>query len=142
MYGHILSSCKKRGKYGVARCKSIAAATVNKRRSREGRALGSVSRETGLGRVSSECMKWVWRTLPDPYTLDPDEPGLSPEERARRWDMHAFLPGPGAPGHRYRECLQWRSAPLGTLSYRRGFAARLLPVVAPAGLVLLIRNLP
>ena len=41
-YGHILASCRKRGRYGVARCKSIAAATVNKRRGREGRSLSGL----------------------------------------------------------------------------------------------------
>jgi hypothetical protein len=41
-YGHILKSCKKRGSYGVKRCKSIAAATVNKRRRKEGRTLSGM----------------------------------------------------------------------------------------------------
>ena len=39
-YGHILRSCRSRGQYGAKRCKSIAAATVNTARQREGRTLG------------------------------------------------------------------------------------------------------
>lgn len=42
MYGHIVKSCKKRGRYGLKRCKSIAAATVNKRRRKEGRTLSGL----------------------------------------------------------------------------------------------------
>lgn len=42
MYGHILRSCGRRGRYGVQRCKSIAAATVNKTRRREGRTLSGL----------------------------------------------------------------------------------------------------
>jgi hypothetical protein len=42
-YKHILKSCKKRGRYGVARCKRIAGATVNKTRRQEGRTLDGLS---------------------------------------------------------------------------------------------------
>lgn len=42
-YGHILASCRKQGRYGVSRCKSIAAATVNKNRRRQGRTLSGLS---------------------------------------------------------------------------------------------------
>lgn len=42
-YGHILTSCRKRGQYGEKRCKHIAAATVNKQRRLEGRTLGEGS---------------------------------------------------------------------------------------------------
>lgn len=39
-YKHILKSCTARGRYGKARCKRIAGATVNKTRRKEGRTLG------------------------------------------------------------------------------------------------------
>lgn len=39
MYQHILDSCMSRGKKGEKTCKRIAAATVNKQRRTEGRAL-------------------------------------------------------------------------------------------------------
>lgn len=38
-YTAIVRSCTKRGRYGVKRCKTLAAATVNKTRRREGRTL-------------------------------------------------------------------------------------------------------
>lgn len=40
-YAHILTSCRARGR-GLQTCKRIAAATVNKRRSAEGRTLGGL----------------------------------------------------------------------------------------------------
>lgn len=38
-YGHILKSCRSRGRYDMQRCKAIAGATVNTTRRREGRTL-------------------------------------------------------------------------------------------------------
>ena len=43
-YGHILKSCR----HGAKRCKSIAGATVNKTRSREGRTLSGVEENRSL----------------------------------------------------------------------------------------------
>jgi hypothetical protein len=91
-YGHILASCRKRGRYGVARCKSIAAATVNKRRGREGRALGSVSRETGLGALLPR------RRAGEPYLSDCRERVLVNEELGPKdhpdWECTEELPEP------------------------------------------------
>jgi hypothetical protein len=41
-YGHILASCQRRGRYGKARCKSIAGATVNRTRRQQGRTLSNM----------------------------------------------------------------------------------------------------
>ncbi len=42
MYGHIVASCRQRGRHSPKRCKRIAAATVNKARRREGRTLNGL----------------------------------------------------------------------------------------------------
>ncbi len=41
-YSAIVDSCEGRGRYSMKRCKSMAAATVNKRRAREGRTLSGI----------------------------------------------------------------------------------------------------
>ena len=57
-YGHILKSCRQRGRYGTGRCKSIAAATVNKTRSREGRTLGGFGAVRRRNGPAKRCLKW------------------------------------------------------------------------------------
>lgn len=46
-FGHIFQSCRRQGRYGLRRCKSIAGATVNKQRNREGRTYNYVGGRLG-----------------------------------------------------------------------------------------------
>ena len=62
-YAHILTSCASRGR-GLQTCKRIAAATVNKRRSAEGRTLGglegaALEHEANARRAYGEALKRV-----------------------------------------------------------------------------------
>ncbi|MEE8385940.1 MAG: hypothetical protein V3S01_08485 [Dehalococcoidia bacterium] len=70
-YGHILTSCRKRGHYGVRRCKTIAAATVNKGRAKR-RGLGYWTPAfAGLGSLGGPLEK----TLPGHLRRDFCLPG-------------------------------------------------------------------